>query len=133
MIVLSVNVSIIVTQCNFINVGDGVGHSVETIRLAIILKEDKVCVRHCENGQDKYKNEIFDVLDHCHQHPNVVSCVSEDANYKIITEHSAYYAKKYRKEGNCIYFNDLSCGCEDGGQEIMVCGNYTIRSIRGEK
>jgi len=61
------------------------------------------------------------------------SCVSEDANYKIITEQSAYYTKKYRKEGNCIYFNDLSCGCEDGGQEIMVCGNYTIRSIRGEK
>jgi hypothetical protein len=38
------------------------------------------------------------------------SCVSEDANYKIITEHSSYYAKKYRKEGNCIYFNVSSNG-----------------------
>ena len=93
MIVLSVYVSIIVTQCDFINVGDGVGHSVETIRLVIILKEDKVCVRHCENGQDKYKNEIFDVLDHCHQHPNVVSCVSEDAE-KVEESNPHYNCRK---------------------------------------
>ena len=65
---------------------------------------------------------------------SLASCVTEDAKYKIITGHSAYYTKKYRKEGDCIYFNDISCGCEeDELNEMMICGNYTIRGIRREK
>jgi hypothetical protein len=99
MIVLSVNVSIIVTQCDFINVGDGVGHSVETIRLAIILKENKVGVRHSENSQDKHKNEIFDVLDHRHQHPNVISCVSKDTE-KVEEPNPHYNGRKRVQSSN---------------------------------
>ena len=68
-----------VSQSPFVDVGNRFGHSIESIRLAIVLQEDEVGVGHSENCKHENEYKVSDILYHVDQHPDVVACVSEDS------------------------------------------------------
>jgi hypothetical protein len=64
MIVVPVYVRVIVTQGYFVDVGNRFGHSIESIRLAIVLQEDEVGVGHSENCKHENEYKVSDILYH---------------------------------------------------------------------
>jgi hypothetical protein len=64
MVIISIYVRIIVTQGYLVYICYRFSHAVKAVCRAIVLQENEICVRHCENGQHEHEYKVSDILYH---------------------------------------------------------------------
>ena len=60
----------------------------------------------------------------------VTSCSIKDYKYRVDTPDTYFYTDSYTVKDGCITFQEDCSDCNESGVQTMVCGSYTITTLK---
>lgn len=60
----------------------------------------------------------------------ITSCSTKDYKYRVDTPDTYFYTDSYTVKDGCITFQEDCSDCSESGVQTMVCGSYTITTLK---